>query len=265
MAKRDGEKNENSATREDAAPLGPVAIVVCSRGCTNEWSFVVNWRRSPALPGFLDRSRSSSGSFFRSMSWRVPSSNSTYLYRSVITPWNPGVIDPRAVEVVARAIRDPSGHAVTMLDQRGRSDGSLLPLDDRQERLAVASPRDADGVEDRRSQVHVLDERIGRERAARHRCRVPDDHRDLDGLFPCIVLPGPAVLAVEEPVVGHVDHERVLGAVAERSEQRVDGVVERPRRVCHGHVVLVRGGDLFLGERRPPASTGPSPTSRCSR
>ena len=79
VAKRDGEKYENCATREETAPSGPVAIVVCSFGRMSAWSLDTIWRRSPASLGFLERSWNSCGSFCRSISWREPSSNSTYL------------------------------------------------------------------------------------------------------------------------------------------------------------------------------------------
>ena len=128
----------------------------------------------------------------------------------------------------------------------------LLAFDDREERLAVAAPLEAHGVRDGRGDVHVLDERVARERAAGGERRgIPDDHRDVDGLFPRVVLTGPAVLAVQEAVVGQIDHERVLGPVAERVEQPADRVVERPRGVRHRGVVIVRSRDLLGGERRP--------------
>ena len=118
--------------------------------------------------------------------------------------------------------------------------------------MAVAAPRDADGVEDRRRQVHVLHQRVARERpGGRQGGGIADDHRDLDGLLPRVVLAGPAMLAVDEAVVGEIDDHRVLRAVAERPEQRSDRVVERARGVRHGRVVLVGRRDLLLGERRP--------------
>ena len=118
--------------------------------------------------------------------------------------------------------------------------------------MTVAAPRDTDGVEDRRRQIHVLHQRVARERpGGRQGGGIADDHRHLDGLLPRVVLAGPAMLAVHEAVVGEIDDHRVLRTVAERPEQRSDRVIERARGVSHGRVVLVGRRDLLLGERRP--------------